>query len=166
MVAGMSALASKLVGHSRNDEQRTPRYLWDALNRRFRFDLDAAASQANALTRHYSTVEGTFHGASRVTRENGLTYPWRDRRVFVNPPYSRPLMGQFIRKAIEEKDNAEIIVMLTKCDTSTENYRLLAANAHIEYLGRVRYEDEHGKPQPAATFASCIAILRPTEPKP
>lgn len=56
--------------------------------------------------------------------------------------------------------------MLVKCDTSTENYRMLEAHAHIEHLRRVRYEDENGKLLPAATFASCLAIIRPTEPRP
>lgn len=40
------------------------------------------------------------------------------------------------------------------------------ANAHIEHLRRVRYEDADGKLLPAATFASCLAIIRPTEPRP
>ena len=39
-------------------------------------------------------------------------------------------------------------------------------NAHIEYLRRVEYESDDGTPRPAATFASCIAIIRPTEPRP
>lgn len=174
-VAGMSALSSKLNGHSGNDELRTPHYLYDWLDGRFRFNLDAAASHENALCDEYCTAEGTFHRPDRLwdkalpelvqdSDKDGLSQAWLNWRVFVNPPYSRPLLGQFIDKAIAEKDAAEIIVMLVKCDTSTENYRRLAANAHIEHLRRVRYESADGVLLPAATFASCIAILRPTEP--
>lgn len=166
----MSELSNKLNGHSGNDELRTPGYLWDWLNRRFRFDYDAAASHENHRSGSYSTIDGSFvetpSGHTQISPADGLMFSWGHRRVFVNPPYSRPLLGQFIEKAIAERDKAEIIVMLVKCDTSTENYRLLAAHAHIEYLGRVRYESETGKLLPAATFASCIAILRPTEPRP
>lgn len=172
----MSELSNKLNGHSKNDELRTPRYLWDWLDRRFRFDLDAAASHENARTDLYCTVDGTYdrhlglgaglgEGPYRCGAGDGLTQPWLNSRVYVNPPYSRPLLGQFIEKAIAERDNAEIIVMLVKCDTSTENYRMLERNAHIEHLRRVRYEDENGKLLPAATFASCLAIIRPTEPR-
>ena len=173
----MSDLSNKLNGHSGNDELRTPGYLWDWLNRRFDFDYDAAASHENRRCGMWSTQDGTFGltpdiwgrtGTEYVrgSLKDGLTYPWKGRRVFVNPPYSRPLLGQFIEKAISERDNAEIIVMLVKCDTSTENYRMLEAHAHIEHLRRVRYEDENGKLLPAATFASCLAIIRPTEPRP
>ncbi len=168
----MSELSKKLNGYTGNDELRTPAYLWDWLNRRFQFNLDAAASHANAKTDIYCTAEGTFASGRGVLApppwldDDGLTYSWACSRVFVNPPYSRPLLGQFIAKAIEERDRANIIVMLVKCDTSTGNYRLLQQYAHIEHLRRVRYEDEAGKLLPAATFASCIAILRPSEPKP
>lgn len=165
---------SKLTGHSGNDELRTPAYIYDWLNRRFQFSLDAAATHKNRLADVYCTTEGTFFLSEWAwepkvvtpwDERDGLTYPWANSRVFLNPPYSRPLFGQFIEKAIQERDAAEIIVMLVKWDTSTENARLLRQYAHIEELRRVSYDDENGNPLPAATFASAIAILRPTEPR-
>lgn len=169
---------TKLVGHSRNDDFRTPDYLWRWLDWRFDFDFDAAATHQNTKCRMYATQDGTFSWdisyrvslvreqtpePIRHSNKDGLTTSWEGRRVFCNPPYSRPLLGQFIDKAIAERDNA-IIVMLVKCDTSTQWWQRLAAHSHIEFLSRVAYLDQNGKPMSSATFASCIAILRPTEP--
>ena len=173
----MSELSNKLNGHSGNDELRTPGYLFNWLCRRFRFTFDAAASNDNHRCEVWATADGVYGldqdcwgrtgpAYSKLSEKDGLSVPWAHQRVFVNPPYSRPLLGQFITKAIEERDAADIIVMLVKCDTSTENFRLLQQYSHIEYLRRVRYDDEDGNPLPAATFASCLAILRPSEPRP
>jgi hypothetical protein len=155
----------KLVGHSGNDEITTPDglYLW--LHKRFQFDYDAAAGHENARCKTYSTVEGTFRkgaewgfdGPAQIDSLDGLRQDWDCRRVFVNPPYSRPLMGQFIDKAIAERNNAACIVMLVKFDPSTENGRKLMAHFHLEYLPRIKY----GGMESAATFPSVIAIARP-----
>lgn len=154
-------------GHSRNDEIGTPDDLFQWLERRFIFSYDAFASHTNALLPLYSTQEGTFEipggypAASAihlpVSDEDGLTFPWEGRRVFWNPPYSRPLFGQAIEKAIEERNAAEISVGLVKVDTSTKNWALLEKYAHVEWLPRVKYKGQ----KQAATFHSAIAIMRP-----
>jgi len=149
----------ELVGHSGNDEIGTPQWLFLQLMARYRFNYDAAASVANAKCESFSTVSGTYD-VERDRPEDyrdGLTYPWFGKRVFVNPPYSSPLFSQFIGKAIEERNNAEIIVMLVKWDTSTANARRLRQYAHIEEVPRITYE---GQKSPAS-FASAIAIIRP-----
>jgi hypothetical protein len=159
---------SKLNGHSKNDELRTPAYIYDWLNRRFRFTCDAAATIENTKCASFFVgpcVRDQMGPTTTLICECALCSSWKGQRVFLNPPYSRPLFGQFIESSIEERDNAEIIVMLVKWDTSTENARLLRQYAHIEELRRVQYDDENGNPLPAATFASAIAILRPSEPR-
>lgn len=168
----MAAKGAKLTGHSRNDELRTPRYIYDWLNGRFQFDFDGASTVENHLCQYFATQDGTFwcpnwpdELAVQISAADGLTTPYLGMRVFINPPYSRPLLGQFIQKVVDEKDSADCIVMLTKVDTSTAWWRLLKANAHIEYLKRVSYDDENGNPLPPSTFASAIAILQPTEPR-
>lgn len=71
----------------RDDDRRTPRALFDAFDREFRFDLDVAASHENALCSDYCTAEG-----------NGLTYSWVGRRVWCNPPYSH--LQPWVEKAL------------------------------------------------------------------
>lgn len=165
----MATKGSKLTGHSNNDEMQTPKYIWNWLNKRFLFNYDAASSHSNHLCQMYSTQDGTFKvdmpgQYTTYSPEDGLTFPWHGLRVFLNPPYSRPLLAKFIAHAVEQKDNANCAVLLVKVDTSTAWWRLLAENAHIEYLRRVAYDDENGNPLSPATFASAIAIMRPTEP--
>lgn len=108
------------------DEWGTPRAFFQRLHRVFRFDYDAFASEENALCELYSSVEGTFrhscfarpphaswcNGRERRSDLDGLREPWEGRRVFMNPPYSRGLLEAALRKASEERNNAEVIVAL------------------------------------------------------
>lgn len=158
----------ELAGHSRNGEIGTPDALYKRLDRMFIFDYDAAAAKGNAKTRVFSTVSGTFGLSARdgralvapyLTRAqcDGLRFPWRDRRVFCNPPYESPTFEAFINKAIAERNDAAVIVLLIKYDPSTIACQRLALFADIQPLPRLQYK---GMSQPA-TFASAIAVLRP-----
>lgn len=70
------------------DDRRTPRSLFDPLNEEFGFTLDVAASDENALTPVYYTLE-----------ENGLEQPWFGN-VWCNPPYSD--LRPWVEKAAQE----------------------------------------------------------------
>lgn len=59
------------------DDRRTPLALWEDLNQRHRFTLDAAASAENALCTEYFT-----------RARDGLAARWSGHRVWCNPPYS------------------------------------------------------------------------------
>lgn len=80
------------------DDRALPVDEFAKLHERFRFTLDAAASERNAkLPRFYST-------------ENcGLSASWAAERVYCNPPYSN--LRPWIEKAWREGD-AQVIVML------------------------------------------------------
>jgi len=50
-------------------------------------------------------------------KENGLARPWFGR-VFLNPPYSMPLIEEFTQKVIEEYDTGRIdqaVVLVNNC---------------------------------------------------
>jgi hypothetical protein len=89
---------------------------------------------------------------------NGLHLPWSvwGDKVFVNPPYSKPL--PWVKKAIEEKqlEPDMTIVMLLKHDSSTEWYRLLVeARAHFLMVnGRLKHRTGKG-----AAFPSLLVVL-------
>lgn len=91
------------------------------------FDLDPAAERVNKKARWCYTEE-----------RSGLDHPWRGK-VFCNPPYSDP--AAWIRKALKERDNCDVIVMLLKSDTGTKWFHdLLVPNAKIEFLrDRIRF---------------------------
>jgi phage N-6-adenine-methyltransferase len=84
-----------------SDDRETPDKLFSELNRRFRFDLDAAASHENTKCPVYCTLIGTFtqpvlsglwvrepSNYQLLSPETGLAHSWRGRRVWCNPPYS------------------------------------------------------------------------------
>lgn len=66
-------------------------------------------------------------------KEDGLKMDWK-RKTYVNPPYSNPL--PWIKKAIEEKNNGKLIVMLLKSDTSTEVFRLCHEFGEVCFFAR------------------------------
>lgn len=163
--------ANAMQGSSKNDEIGTPLDMYRWLDKRYKFDYDAAASFELHKASTFSTKDGTYRlGLSASENEHfeqidpldGLHQEWYNRRVFCNPPYSRGLFGSFIDKAIDERNSAEIIVMLVKADTSTKNWQRLEAYAHIDLLKRVKYQ---GMDQ-GATFASALALIRPDNWRP
>lgn len=162
------------VGSDGPAEWGTPRELFAALDRRFRFNYDPAASHSNRLIGErqprplYSTIEGTWvlgrdPKTNRWRRrkdsdEDGLARTWAHRRVFVNPPYSRGVIGQWTAKMANERDCAGIIVALLPVRTSERWWFYnVAPLADITYFrGRLRFEGAENK----AGFASCLAVYR------
>lgn len=87
-----------------DDSRETPPELFKELDERFHFDLDGCASHENALCRLYFTEDGLWckdpdgiPGQGRISECNGLTGPWKGRRVFSNPPYQQ--IPAFVEKA-------------------------------------------------------------------
>ena len=122
-------------------EWRTPPELFARLNRRFQFDYDAFASHDNALCELYSTVDGTFYRAADPVMyyghetEDGLTFSWQDRRVFMNPPYTRGLIEKCVEKAYNERNDAAIIVALIPAATETRWFQqYILPHCHIDWL--------------------------------
>lgn len=162
------------VGGDGDGTQRTPQALYEALNRRFHFDYDPAASHKNrkqslGIARWgrpgiYSTTTGTWQRdmtnarKHKISPRDGLEFPWTDRRVFVNPPYSRGEIRKWTAKMAAEREAAEIIVALLPVRTSdrwwVEN---VAPYADITYVrGRIKFE---GMPA-GAPFPSALAVYR------
>ena len=137
-----------------NDEWETPPALFAALDAEFHFDLDAAATDTNAKC------------VAHFTRANSaLTQPWatHGKRVFCNPPYSRPNLDAFLAKAyIESREDCEVVVLLVKADTSTRWWHRWVMQAEeVRVLkGRVNHYIR-GEPAPKSSnrFDSAIVIF-------
>lgn len=136
---------------SEKDDWETPQYLFDELNERFHFDLDAAADRKNAKTtmyysKHVSALENEWNG-----------------NVFCNPPYSRGGgMYQWVKKAYEEhlRDPNRVIVLLIPARTETKYFHeFIFGKAKVEFLkGRLKFE-VGGVPHPHnAPFPSVLVI--------
>ncbi len=128
------------------DEWTTPRDRWSQWDNEFRFTLDAAATDDNALCRRYFTMA-----------DDGLTKTWRGR-VWCNPPYSR--VDEFVQKGYEEVQagHAEVVVLLVASRTDTRWWHDFAMNGKIRFIrGRLKFSGSKN----SAPFASALVIFRP-----
>ena len=128
---------------SNSDEWTTPRWLFDRLNKRFQFTLDAAAAKENALCHYYFTKE-----------EDGLQFRWDNQRVFCNPPYSN--IAKWAKHFSEQADRANLIVALVPARVDTAWWQDHIAKADFVHFirGRLRFGDSKN----SAPFPSALAF--------
>jgi phage N-6-adenine-methyltransferase len=91
------------------DDRATPPELFDPLNERFHFSIDAAASPYNTkCLRYFSPTD------------DGLAKSWLGEKVWCNPPYSdiRP----WVEKAWSEVNRALVIVMLLPANRTEQGW--------------------------------------------
>lgn len=88
------------------------------------FDLDPCAP-----------VEPLYPTAKRMydRRQNGLFQPWNGR-VWLNPPYSRPLIEQFVAKMVEH--NNGIALLFNRCDSRMFQELIFPNMAGILFMRR------------------------------
>ena len=109
-----------------SDNWRTPKYLYDKLNREFNFDFDPCPYNENQIT----------------PKSDGLFIDWGNRN-FVNPPYSRKLKELFVVRAKDFKYMDKLSVCLLPVSTSTALFHdvILPHADDIRFLrGRVKFE--------------------------
>ena len=144
------------------DEQRTPLSLYNRLDRRFNFELDAACTPENCLNRNH-------YGFSKA--DDALSHDWWGywmmdngeyaSTFFCNPGYSRGVIDQFVRKSYIESLKGVTVVILLPVDTSTRwwDYCMLASE-WIRIRGRVRFNDENGNPSRGSPkFGSMVVVF-------
>ena len=119
------------------DKWRTPPEFFQAMDTRFRFDLDAACDSDNQLAPR---------GLCRDLGHDALIEPWDARAVWCNPPYSR--VEPWVAKAATEvRLRGCIAVLLIPADPSTGWWsRWVAARAtRVEFVSqRIRFLDPSG----------------------
>lgn len=90
------------------DDRALPSDVFEPLQTRFRFTVDAASSIDNRkCEKHWTVVD------------NGLAQSWAGERVYCNPPYSD--IGPWIRKAWDER-LAELVVMLLPANRTEQKW--------------------------------------------
>jgi site-specific DNA-methyltransferase (adenine-specific) len=148
----MNTQQIKTMFSTGNDIWETPQYLYDELNKEFKFTLDAAALPENAKCDKYFTPD-----------DNALSKSWTGHTVFVNPPYSRKLQYEFVKKAKEESDKGTTIVMLLPARTDTKIFHeVILPFAEIRFIkGRLKF----GGAKFNAPFPSMLAIFKKNENK-
>tara|TARA_R100001086_G_scaffold236880_1_gene160632 strand:- start:803 stop:1234 length:432 start_codon:yes stop_codon:yes gene_type:complete len=112
------------------DDWKTPDDFYNKLNKRFNFDFDPCPFQHD------------------LTKWNGLEIKWGERN-FVNPPYSRKLKEEFIKKAYRESMDGKLCVMLLPASTDTKIFHShIYGVAEIEFIeGRLKFEGYNNRGQ-------------------
>ncbi len=143
-----------IIHSSERSDWRTPPRLFYALNSIFKFALDAAASEDNALCPAFYTE-----------KDDSLTQPWTvdlGRYVWCNPPYGRDIY-RWIDKAISESRRGSRIMMLVFASTETRWFRMAAENAYriIFLTGRLKFVNHKGEVAGPAPKGSCLIEFLP-----
>lgn len=115
-----------------NDEWYTPKEIIESLGK---FDLDPATSldayKLNQSAKKIYTV-----------KENGLKQEWKGR-IWLNPPYSNPLIQQFLMK-MAEHDNG-IALVFAKIEAKWFRDIVLQYATAIKFLyNRIRFYKPDG----------------------
>lgn len=138
------------AGHMNKDLWETPCELFQKFNEQYQFTLDPCCEKKTAKCEKYFTPS-----------ENGLIHSWHGERVFVNPPYSRGNIDEWMKKCVEEyKKGVFIVALLPVSTSSTWFHEYVLPYADLEFLrGRVRFV---GAPY-TAPFSSMLAIYDPNK---
>lgn len=123
----------------------TPPEVFDPLNAKYRFTLDACASPENAKCPKFYTEA-----------DNALLLPWRGR-VWMNPPYGRGI-GKWMEKAYRESEtNAELVLCLVPARTDTAWWHDWAAKGIVSFIrGRIRFVGAES----CAPFPSALVLFQ------
>jgi site-specific DNA-methyltransferase (adenine-specific) len=111
----------KIRTHS--NHWKTPKELYNKLNEEFDFNFDPCPINHD------------------ITKWDGLKIEWKERN-FVNPPYSRKLKGEFVKKAIKESNKGKLCVLLIPVSTSSVLFHdyILPNKKEIRFIkGRVKF---------------------------
>lgn len=107
------------------DEWYTPQYIIDALGV---FDLDPCAPMHPL----WPTAKVMYN-----KQDDGLSKKW-EGRVWLNPPYSKPLLWQFVEKLSEHGNG--IALLFNRCDSKKFQDLIFEKATAIKFLrNRIRF---------------------------
>lgn len=155
-VAREAVKRAHVANNSGNNEWYTPpAFIEAARDVMGGIDLDPATSEiANR-----NVQAETFYTAD----DDGLSKDWPACRIWMNPPYAQPLIGQFCAKMAEAvKAGAECIVLVNN-GTETAWFQTLAdVSAAVCFpKSRVRFIDPDGNPSGAPLQGQAVIYCGP-----
>lgn len=142
-------MINKSLFSSKKDDWETPQWLFDELDREFKFTLDPCANENNYKCNRYFSIQ-----------DNGLVQSWKNEVVFCNPPYGRGIY-KWIKKSYEEMQNNNVtVVLLIPSRTDTKYFHEFLynkPNVELRFVkGRIKFVGGNL----SAPFPSLIAIMK------
>lgn len=141
--------ASKRHSNNSYDYWATPQWLFDELNKQFKFTTDVCASKGNAKCKKYFSC-----------KEDGLKQKWKGV-CWCNPPYGRGQIDKWMKKAYESSLEGATVVCLVTSATDTRWWHNYSMKGEVRFIkGRVKFvmKGHANKPAP---FSSTIVIFHP-----
>ena len=127
----MAIKRHKAMLTSLNQDWRTPKKIYDELNKEFKF---------------------TFDPCPENPKFDGLKIEWKESN-YCNPPYKTNIQDAFVKKAFEESKKGKLCVLLLPVRTSSKRWQTY----EIRFLaGRLKFNDGTG----GSTFCSAVVIFR------
>ena len=138
----------RVMFSSNSDEWATPQAFFDKYNELYSFNTDVCANEGNAKCSHYFTKE-----------QDGLKQEWKGV-CWCNPPYSRGITTQWVKKAYEESLEGNTIVCLLPARTDTKWFHeyCLPYGTIVFVKGRLKFGDQKN----SAPFPSMVVIFGET----
>jgi phage N-6-adenine-methyltransferase len=138
-VAREEVKKAHVAHNSGNNEWYTPPDILDAARAVLGgFDLDPASSE----------VANRTVSAARIftAEDDGLAQEWPVGRIWCNPPYAQPLIGDFAKRIAKEVRRGSSAIVLVNNATETQWFQTLAqvATAICFPQGRVKFLDPQG----------------------
>lgn len=135
---------------SKSMEWRTPPELFERLNDEFKFTLDAASNDQNALCeKHFTQCD------------DGLEQSWDGEIVFCNPPYGRQIKYWVEKCYMESLKQNTKCVMLIPCRPDTQYFHdfIIGKAKEIRLIkGRIKFWNNDGEMDAGAPFPSMVVV--------
>ena len=137
-----------------NEWYTPPEYIEAAREAMGSIDLDPAScevAQANVKARRHFTID-----------DNSLDKKWSGN-VWLNPPYSKELIGLFAEKVVGESGRFKQAIVLVNNATDTAWFHRLAsvASAACFIKGRIRFLDKTGSPANTPVQGQVVIYIGP-----
>lgn len=157
----MSDIISSDLGDDTKNSWGTDPVIFRALDREFNFALDAASNDKNHKVPTFLTKEDDALNVDWSKYVGG----YRDKTVWINPPYGKGFIKKFMNKCIEQKENGVTSVLLVP---ATLDAQWLPINEISEIRivtgGRLSfYHPITGKKVNGNTKGSMFVIFRPSK---
>lgn len=159
----MSDLISSDLDEDMKNSWGTDPVIFNALNKEFKFDMDAASSIKNSLVKScFLTKDDDALSVDWLSYMDALCT--KNNSVWCNPPYGKGYIKQFFNKAIEQKSKGVTSVFLVP---ATLDAQWLPINEISEIRivtgGRLSfYHPTTGKKVNGNTKGSMFVIFRPS----